>query len=120
MIAMVSSIIYVIVILVAVIFFLFYEITQLSRKLKTLQSTKQSQSTRYGQIFEELVPFSSKFPGDPKNFRFIGDPIDGVLFDEDSIKFVEIKMADSKLGPRQRKIKELVEQKKIEWKEIRG
>ena len=107
-------------ILSAIIIFLCRKIIKMRQQLKELQSTKQSQSTRYGQIFEELIPFSSQFPGDPKQFRFIGDPIDGILFGEDSVKFVEIKMADSKLNVRQKRIKELVEQKKVRWVEIRG
>ena len=112
--------IFVIIVLFAVVLLLAFELSRMSRKITELQSAKQSQSTRYGQIFEELVPFSKTFPGDPKLFRFIGDPIDGILFGEDAIKFVEIKMADSKLGQRQKKIKELVEKKKIEWVEVRG
>lgn len=110
----------VIVVLAIVVAFLFIEIKKLNEKLSDLQSTKQSLSTRYGQIFEELIPFSKNFPGDTKNFRFIGDPIDGILFEENAIKFVEIKMADSILKPRQKKIKELVRQKKVEWVEVRG
>jgi predicted Holliday junction resolvase-like endonuclease len=110
----------VIVVLLAVVFFLFLEISKMKNKLKELQSTKQSQSTRYGQIFEEMVPFSKSFPGDPKSFRFIGDPIDGILFGEDAIKFVEIKMADSALNGRQKRIKKMVDEKKVEWVEIRG
>jgi len=58
------------------------------------------------------------FPGDPKKFRFIGSPIDGIIFDEDEIKFVEIKTRGGKLSETQKRIKKLVEKKRIGWYEV--
>jgi predicted Holliday junction resolvase-like endonuclease len=109
-----------IAILCTVVFLLIQQVGALKQQLKELQSGKQSLSTRYGQIFEQLVPFSSTFPGDPKRFRFLGDPIDGILFDNEKITFCEIKLNESRLSERQKKIKQLVLEKKVEWKEIQG
>lgn len=108
------------ILLLGVSVLLWRQLRQVKQKLKELQSGKQSLSTRYGQIFEQLVPFSANFPGDPKRFRFIGDPVDGVLFDDDRIVFLEIKLNNSTLNDRQKKIRELVRTKKVEWKEIQG
>lgn len=49
----------------------------------------------------------------------MGMPIDGICFDEDSIKFIEIKTGNSKLSQKQEKIKKMVENKKVEFKEVR-
>ncbi len=110
-------IIFVLIVVVAV---LFMYIVQIRGKLRDALSRKQSQSTTYGQIFEQLVPFSKDFPFDPKKFRFIGNPIDGIVFEDDKITFCEIKLNNSVLSPRQKSIKRLVEDKKVCWKEIRG
>ena len=61
----------------------------------------------------------NNYPYEHRNFRFIGDPIDGLSFEEDKIMFIEFKTGGSNLSQKQRKIKELVEKGKIEWKEIR-
>lgn len=106
--------------LIVVIVVLFVHALRLERTIKELVSRKQSQSTRYGQIFEQLIPFSRDFPFDPKKFRFIGNPIDGVVFDDDAITFCEIKLNNSNLSGKQKSIKSLVEDKKVYWKEIRG
>src|SRR3989344_2741206 len=83
------------------------------------KSSKSSLATKHGLTFEQLVPFSKDFPGDPRAFRFIGDPVDGVLFGENEITFVEFKSGASHLSNNQNKIKKLVEDKRVAWKEIR-
>jgi predicted Holliday junction resolvase-like endonuclease len=88
-------------------------------RLRTLQSAKQSLSTRYGQITEQFAPFLADWPWDPKAFRFIGSPVDGIQFTEDAVVFVEIKSARSRLSPEQRRIRELVQAGRIEWREVR-
>ena len=112
--------VFAILILSVVVIVLYMRLNQVERKLSDVLSKKQSQSTRYGQIFEQMVPFSKEFPYDPKKFRFIGNPIDGVVFDDDKIVFCEIKLNNSVLSPRQKSIKKMVDDKKVYWKEIRG
>lgn len=107
-----------VIISLIIVYVEFRYILKLKDKIKELISKKQSLSTTYGKIFEQLIPFSEKFPYDVQNFRFIGSPIDGVIFDEDKVVFCEIKMHKSKLNPRQRKIKEQIKDKKVEWFEI--
>lgn len=106
------------IVLCIIIYIEFKYILELKEKLKDLISKKQSLSTRYGQIFEQLVPFAESFPYDVKNFRFIGDPIDGIVFDENKVVFCEIKLHKSQLTSRQRKIRDLIKDKKVEWLEI--
>lgn len=84
------------------------------------RSKKSSVLVKHGKTMEHLVPFTKDFPGDPRRFRFIGDPIDGVLFGDEEITFLEFKSGDSNLSPTQKRIRKMVEEKKIEWKEIRA
>ncbi|MCX8189657.1 MAG: endonuclease [Candidatus Diapherotrites archaeon] len=102
--------------LIAIILYIRNE--QLEEKLAELSYDKRSQSVRYGLIAEQWLPFSKEFPFDPANFRFLGSPIDGIAFCEDRIYFCEFKFADSKLSDKERKIKKLVQDKKIEWCEV--
>ncbi len=104
--------------------FLFGILFFVARKYRKLylieKKRKKSISVRHGKFLEHYIPWINKiFPYDPSKFRFIGNPIDGILFDEDKVVFLEFKTGKSKLNTSQRKIKELVENKKVEWKEIR-
>ena len=82
-------------------------------------SLRRSESTRYGLITEQFMPFISDYPYDSKQFRFLGSPIDGVQFEEDKIVMIEFKSAGSKLSTRQRKIRNLIKEGKVDFQEIR-
>lgn len=75
----------------------------------------RSLSTRYGQITEQFLPLVNAYPYDPKNFRFLGSPIDGVQFEEDRIVIVEFKSAGSKLSKNQKRIRDLVKSRKVDF-----
>lgn len=94
-------------------------VRRLRRKLKDLAWGKRSQSTRYGQITEQFAPFLESWPWDPKQFRFIGSPIDGVQFNDDGVVFVEIKSASSRLSPLQQQVRAHVEAGRVAWREVR-
>lgn len=87
----------------------------LKEEKKKVEERKKSLSSLYGKITEQFAPFMKKYPYDAKRFRFIGSPIDGIQFEDDRIIFIEFKAANSKLTEEQKKIKELVENKKVEW-----
>ena len=82
-------------------------------------SLRRRESTRYGQITEQFMPFISEYPYDSKQFRFLGSPIDGVQFEEDKIVMIEFKSAGSQLSTRQRRIRNLVREGKVDFQEIR-
>jgi predicted Holliday junction resolvase-like endonuclease len=82
-------------------------------------SRKQSLSTKYGKMTEQFMPLLDMYPYDEQNFRFLGNPVDGVQFNPDGIVFVEFKTADSRLTAEQRRIRELVEDKRVKFHEIR-
>jgi predicted Holliday junction resolvase-like endonuclease len=84
-----------------------------------LRFEKRSMSGKYGRMTEQFLPFLKGYPYDEQNFRFIGSPIDGVQFENDKIVMVEFKTGDSRLTEKQRRIRELVERKRVEFEEIR-
>ena len=90
----------------------------LKKEKKRIEERKRSLSSLYGKITEQFAPFMERYPYNPKNFRFIGSPIDGIQFEDDKIIFVEFKSSNSKLTEGQKKMKEIVENKKVEWFEF--
>lgn len=91
----------------------------LRRKVRELDAGKRSQSTRYGQTMEQFAPFLADWPWDPKGFRFIGSPVDGIQFNGDGVVFVEVKSASSRLSPVQQQVKQLVLDGRVAWHEVR-
>ncbi len=85
-------------------------------------AANRSYAVNLGKITEHLVPFHTNFPFNPKDARFIGSPIDLIVFDgldddesEIKIYFVEIKTGKSRLSSRQARIKSAVEKREIIW-----
>lgn len=87
----------------------------------------RSYSVNLGKITEHLIPFHASFLSqfNPKDARFIGSPIDLIVFDGYSDKrddiviyLVEIKTGNSKLTEIQKKIKSAVKNYEIRWAEI--
>jgi len=99
--------------------FLIRKLLSLKRGFEQLLFEKNSQSVRYGKLTEQFVPFIESFPYEPASFRFIGNPIDGVVFGENEIVFCEFKAGNSSLNENQRRIRQLVESKKIKWLEFK-
>jgi len=83
-----------------------------------LKHDYKSMHIKHGKSFENLFPFMKNYPYEYRNFRFIGDPIDGLSFENDKIVFMEFKTGTSRLSEKQKKIKSLVESKKVEWQEV--
>lgn len=92
---------------------------RLRRRVRELDGAKRSQSARYGQTMEQFAPFLQDWPWDPKGFRFIGSPVDGIQFTPGGVVFVEVKSAGSRLSPLQQEIKRLVQEGHVSWQEVR-
>jgi len=84
-----------------------------------LRHSKKSQSVKYGKAIENFMPFMQDYPYDYHNFRFMGNPIDGIQFNEDEVIFIEFKGGKSQLSEKQRYIKELILNKRVDWGEFR-
>ena len=89
------------------------------KQISDLDKRKRSQSTLYGQITEQFMPFMDSFPWDSRNFKFLGKPIDGIQFEKEKIIFVEFKTANSTLNSDQRNIRDLVKYGKVEFELIK-
>ncbi len=78
-----------------------------------------------GQFSEQLAPFLPDFKYKPTECRFIGKPVDLIVFngmddkDINEIVFVEIKSRNSRLSSSEKKLKEAVGAKKVRWEEYR-
>ncbi|MFP4045942.1 MAG: Holliday junction resolvase-like protein [Candidatus Aenigmatarchaeota archaeon] len=87
---------------------------------------KRSRATIKGQVAEQIVPFLEEFEYSPSDARFLGSPIDYIIFDGyTNNKEIEIVLSDVKTGNNakltgeQKKIKQAVEEGKVKWKTIR-
>ena len=76
-------------------------------------SARKSSEVRVGKISENIAPFLLEWPWDPNSFRFLGNPIDGIQFNEDELVFVEVKTGKSRLGDSQKNIKDLILRGKV-------
>ena len=86
---------------------------------------QKSQAVTRGKITEQLIPYLPDFPFDPKDARFIGSPIDFVVFDGlsdgevKSVVFVEVKTGKSGLSARERDVRDAIQSRKVDWQELR-
>ena len=86
---------------------------------KLISSKKQSE-VRLGQISEHFAPLLKDFPYDSKNVRFLGSPIDFVVFEfeQEKIVFIEFKTGNSKESSRQRIVRKIIESGNVEYKHM--
>ena len=135
----------VIIIITAVLFiFMVYYFTQLKfeRKFREWQETEemrwneekakaskeaiaQSRAVLGGKFTEQMAPYLPEFNYDPTEARFIGSPIDLIIFpglasgDPKEIVIMEIKTSKSgQLTPQERKIRQLIEDGMVRWELI--
>lgn len=108
-----------VIILCVVIVILLVLYWRTRKQLFELKWAKKSQSSKYGKMTEQFLPFLEDYPYDPQNFRFLGTPIDGVQFEKDKVVFIEFKTAGAQLSSRQKEIKDSVDNKKVEFEEHR-
>lgn len=92
-------------------------------------SVNRSRSTLKGKIAEQMAPVMPEFGFCPADARFIGSPVDYVIFDglttvadENGsgirIVFMDVKKGNSSLTRVQRVIKKAVEEKAVSWKTL--
>ena len=87
---------------------------------------QRSLAVTAGKVYEQLVPYLPNFPFNPKDARFLGSPVDFVVFDGLSegevqrIVFVEVKTGDAQLSGRERRVRDAIQEARVEWHELRG
>jgi predicted Holliday junction resolvase-like endonuclease len=89
-------------------------------------AVQRSEAVTVGKVSEQLLPFFPDFHFNPKDARFLGAPVDLVVFDgltEGAVRrvvFVEVKTRGAKLSPRERLVREAIEAGRVEWLELRA
>lgn len=89
------------------------ELSKSNERYSRLLSQKKSSEVRLGKIAENMAPFFDAWPYDPNNFRFLGNPIDGIQFSNDGVIFMEIKSGKARLTSSQKTVKKLVKEGKV-------
>ncbi len=85
----------------------------------------KSRAVLGGQFSEQLAPFLPDFKHLPTECRFVGKPIDLIVFkgmdkkEIEEVVFVEIKSGKSWLSPIEQNLKEAIQKKKVRWEEYR-
>jgi predicted Holliday junction resolvase-like endonuclease len=94
------------------------------------EARERSEAVLTGKIGEQFAPFWLEFPFRPTDVRFLGSPIDFVVFDGATdvrlgratalrrVVFVDIKTGRARLTPVQRRIKDCVEGGRVRFQEI--
>lgn len=88
-------------------------------------AVRRSAAVVAGKVTEHLAPYLADFPYDPKDVRFLGTPVDLIVFDGlsagalEQIVFVEIKTGASSLSSRERRVREAVQAGRVSWEELR-
>ena len=85
-----------------------------------------------GQIGEQFTPFITDFPYNPSDCRFMGEPIDYVIFqklhecadgnvliEDVQLIIAEVKTGNARLNQRQKIIKQVIENEQVSFKELR-
>jgi len=84
-------------------------------------SVDRSRATLSGQFLEKLAPYLPEFPYDPTDVRFLGTPVDYVVFDGlaegelQEIVFLEVKSGRSDLSSRERRVRDAVKAGAVRW-----
>ena len=88
-------------------------------------AVQRSQGVTVGKVYEQLVPHLPDFRWNPKDARFIGAPVDFLVFDGlndgavRSVVFVEVKTGQSGLSTRERLVRDAILRGQVEWYELR-
>ena len=90
------------------------------------EAIEQSRSVLKGKIAEQIVPLLKDFKYNLADARFLGAPIDYIIFDgmtddrnKFNLVFVDVKKGNATLTLRQEKIREAVDSGRIKWETIR-
>ena len=104
-----------------------------SQEIKKQKGRAASAHTTKGQILEKWCPFLEHPDIDPdweaKNWSFMGNPIDYIVFDwrndktinmaDGKVIMLDVKSGKSQLTTKQRRIRDLIQAGKVEWRTIR-
>ena len=88
-------------------------------------AVRRSAAVVTGKVTEHLAPYMAAFPYDPRDARFLGAPVDLIVFDGMSrdtlreIVFLEIKSRGGELSAREKSVRDAVRERRVSWREFR-
>lgn len=89
------------------------------------QAIAQSRAVLGGKFVEQMTPYLPEFKYDPTEARFIGSPIDLIVFpglsrgDPQEIVIIEVKTGRHRqLSAQEKKIRQLIEEGMVRWEFI--
>ena len=89
------------------------------------EAIKRSRLVLSGNFSEQLAPYLPNFPYSPTECKFLGKPIDMIVFrgldkkEISEIIFLEIKSGKSKLSKNEKGLKKAIEEKRLRFEEYR-
>ncbi|MBM4188472.1 MAG: hypothetical protein FJ206_14310 [Gemmatimonadetes bacterium] len=87
-------------------------------------AVRRSAAVIAGRVSEQLVPYLPGFEFNPKDVRFLGSPVDLVVFDGLStgtvarVVFLEIKTGGAGLSSREKEVRDAIHHRRVEWREL--
>src|SRR6266705_1410011 len=88
-------------------------------------AVQRSLAVTAGKVHEQLVPYLPEFGFNPKDARFLGSPVDLVVFDGLAagelrrVVFLEVKTGGAPLTARERQVRTVIEAREVAWAELR-
>jgi predicted Holliday junction resolvase-like endonuclease len=94
-------------------------------------AVQRSLAVTVGKVHEQLVPYLPEFGFNPKDARFLGSPVDLVIFDGLAagnvrrVVFLEVKTGSggggggAPLTARERQVRDVIEARQVAWAELR-
>jgi len=88
-------------------------------------AVQRSLAVTAGKVHEQLVPYLPEFGFNPKDARFLGSPVDLVVFDGlaagevQRVVFLEVKTGGGALTERERQVRRVIEAREVAWVELR-
>ena len=109
-----------------VIAWLYFQVWRLRYSARIRENAVQrGLAVTAGKVHEQLVPYLPEFGFNPKDARFLGSPVDLVVFDglaDGEVKrvvFLEVKTGGASLTARERQVREVIEAREVAWVELR-
>jgi predicted Holliday junction resolvase-like endonuclease len=110
-------------IVIAWLYFLIWRL-RYSAKIRE-DAVQRSLAVTSGKVHEQLVPYLPEFGFNPKDARFLGSPVDLVVFDGLAageirrVVFLEVKTGGAPLTARERQVRAVIEAREVAWAELR-
>jgi predicted Holliday junction resolvase-like endonuclease len=106
-----------------------YAKLRLSKRRIRKDALGKSRAVLKGKISEQLAPVFPEFKYNPADARFLGSPIDYIIFDGYSeakegrgkirrIVLMDIKTGNAKLSPIEKRVREAVASGSVEWETL--